>query len=95
MIEFVICDDDRNFLSRVETLINIVMLKKKVEYKISKFYDYNEKFTKSLGTHDTIRIYILEIVSPSKFGMYVGRLILTTLTDLHLLFISDCERSAH
>ena len=38
MVEFIICDDDKKFLKRVEDLISKIMVKKKFEYDIVKFY---------------------------------------------------------
>ena len=35
MVEFIICDDDKKFLKRVEDLISKIMVKKKFEYDIA------------------------------------------------------------
>ena len=75
MIEFIICDDNKVFLNSVVNLINKIMLKKKVEYRIKKFYDFDSSFLSYIDTTDNMKIYILDIETPTRSGISIGRLI--------------------
>lgn len=75
MIEFIICDDNKVFLNSVVNLINKIMLKKKVEYRIKKFYDFDNSFLSYIDTTDNMKIYILDIETPTRSGISIGRLI--------------------
>ena len=73
MIEFIICDDDKNFLKKVENVVDKTMLKRDIEYKIYRFNDYDKKFFDAIKTKENPRIYILDIELPSASGINVGR----------------------
>lgn len=91
MIEFVICDDDKRFLSKVEILINKVMLKKEIEYKIQKFYDYDQDFIGCIEKKENPRIYILDIEAPSRSGINIGKIIRKNDLESHIIFLTGHE----
>lgn len=75
MIEFIVCDDNKVFLNNVVEIINKIMLKKKVDYKIKKFYDFDNSFLSYIDSTDNMKIYILDIETPTRSGISIGRLI--------------------
>lgn len=75
MLEFIICDDNKVFLNTVSEVINKIMLKKKSDYIIKKFYDYDSKFLNYINDSDNMKIYILDIEAPTRSGISIGRLI--------------------
>lgn len=46
MINFIICDDNENFLMREKKLVDNFMMNYDVDYKITDFSDYTEEFFK-------------------------------------------------
>ena len=44
MIDFLVCDDNSKVVKDVSNVINKVMIKNNKNYKIHKFFDYNDKF---------------------------------------------------
>lgn len=91
MLEFIICDDDKDFLIKVENLVNKVMLKKDLEYKIYKFNDYDKKFMNILNVKEHPRIYILDIELPSSSGITIGRQIRKNDLESQIIFLTGHE----
>lgn len=91
MIEFIICDDDKKFLEKVEVMVNKIMLKKDIEYKILKFYDYDQKFLNCLLKKETPRIYILDIEAPSRSGINIGKIIRKQDLESQIIFLTGHE----
>lgn len=91
MIEFVICDDDKRFLEKVVNVINKTMLKKNFEYKILKFYDFDNKFFDNLIQKEHPRIYILDIELPSRSGINVGKTIRKNDLESPIIFLTGHE----
>ena len=91
MIEFVVCDDDKRFLEKVVNVINKIMLKKNFEYKILKFYDFDDKFFDNLVLKENPRIYILDIELPSRSGINVGKIIRKNDLESPIIFLTGHE----
>ena len=91
MLEFVICDDDKKFLEKVINVINKIMLKKNLEYTISKFYDFDKKFLDNLSSKEGPRIYILDIELPSRSGINVGKMIRKNDLESPIIFLTGHE----
>lgn len=75
MLEFIICDDDKIITEKVEKTIDDIMMKNKIIYKTISFYDYNDEFIKLINNKECIRIYILDIETPSRSGIDIARVI--------------------
>ena len=43
MLRFIVCEDNKDFLSRLCNIVNKVMMPYNFEYKISKFTEYNKE----------------------------------------------------
>lgn len=91
MLEFVICDDDKNFLKKVEFLIDKLMIRKEIEYRICKFYDYDQSFLRCISEKETPRIYVLDIEAPSRSGINVGKIIRKNDFESHIIFLTGHE----
>lgn len=91
MVEFIICDDDKKFLKQVEELITKLMVKKTFEYKIVKFYDYDDKFFSHIQTKECMRIFILDIETPTNSGIIVGRKIRKIDYESPIIFLTGHE----
>ena len=44
MLEFIVCDNNKNIVSKVSNIIDSLMMKNNTNYKIRKFYDYDDEF---------------------------------------------------
>lgn len=91
MVEFIVCDDDKKFLEKVVNIINKVMLKKSIEYKILKFYDFDNSFMKIVNAKENQRIYVLDIELPSRSGINVGKVIRKTDLESPIIFLTGHE----
>lgn len=91
MINFIICDDNKNI---VENIINIVykcMMKNNFEYKTHIFYDLDDKFMKIVNSSLSFKIYILDIETPSRSGIDVARIIRNRDVESIIIFITGHE----
>ena len=91
MLEFIICDDNKEFLLKVENLVNKVMLKKDIDYKIFKFIDFDKKFMDKMNKKENPRIYILDIELPSCSGISIGRQIRKNDLESQIIFLTGHE----
>lgn len=88
MINFIICDDDIKFTEFVNQIITKYMMKNKLEYKIHKFHDYNQKFIEKVEEKMPYKIYILDIEAPSKSGIDVARIIRNKDVNSVIIFLT-------
>lgn len=91
MIEFVICDDSKIITDKVENTIADVMMKNKLVYRTLVYNDYNNAFMKLVGQRECIRIYILDIVTPSGSGIDVARIIREKDMESIIIFLTGHE----
>lgn len=75
MIEFVICDDDKFITEKVFKTVSDIMMKNKLVYKTLIYYDYDDNFVNLINNKSCIRIYILDIETPSRSGIDIARII--------------------
>lgn len=91
MLEFIICDDNKFFLDKIERLLNQIMIKKNIEYVIKKFNDYDKKFLKYIENNDRKKIYILDIDVPSCSGISISRKIRKNDYESVIIFFTGHE----
>ena len=89
MINFIICDDNKNLLDDAVEIINKVMMKNKHEYKVHAFTDYNDKFMKIMDEKLSCKIYILDVEVPSKSGIDIARMIRESDVDSVIIFLTS------
>lgn len=91
MLNFILCDDDKNFCSKVKEIINKYMLKTKYEYKIHTYYDYDSSFEKIVKSKISFKIYILDIETPSSSGIDIVRKIRKDDINSVIIFLTGHE----
>lgn len=72
MLRFVVCEDNRDFLGRLCTIVNKVMMPYNFEYKISKFTDYNKEFEEIIKRKYEQKVYILDIELGDVSGLEIA-----------------------
>lgn len=91
MIEFIICDDSKNITDKVQNTIADVMMKNKLVYRTLVYNDYNNAFVKLVEARECIRIYILDIVTPSGSGIDAARIIREKDMESIIIFLTGHE----
>lgn len=91
MIEFIICDDNKKYVKIVEDIVSKVMLKNNIEYKISKFFDYDQTFLDHIKIKNSIRIYILDIETPTNSGIIIAKKIRKVDYESQIIFLTGHE----
>jgi len=88
MIDFVICDDDKNICKKVTNIISKIMMKNKQAYRTKIFNDYDDSFLESIKKNKKLVIYILDIVTPSRSGIDIARMIRKNDVDSVIIFLT-------
>lgn len=88
MINFIICDDVKQYRDMVEHIVASYMMKNKLEYRTHVFNDYDDKFMKIVESKLSFKIYILDIETPTKSGIDIARIIRTKDVDSVLIFLT-------
>ena len=88
MINFIICDDDKQYRKLVENVVTCYMMKNELEYKIHMFKDYNKEFLKIVESKLSFKIYILDIETPTRSGIDIARIIRNKDIDSVLIFLT-------
>lgn len=90
MVNFVVCDDNKDDLKFVSNTIDSVMMKNKMEYKKHLFNDYNNDFEKTaINNKLPNKIYILDIQTQKKSGIDVAREIRKNDVDSIIIFLTS------
>lgn len=88
MINFIVVDDIKYFSDEVSNIIDKVMMKNTLEYKIHIFNDYDSKFMKIMKNSMSNKIYILDIESKSASGLDVARMIRKNDVNSIIIFLT-------
>ncbi len=91
MVNFVVVDDNCAITSKVENIINKIMVKNEIDYNIEIFNDYNSEFNKLINSKISSRIYILDIETKSASGIDIARKIRSKDLDSVIIFITAHE----
>ncbi len=93
MINFIICDSDKNYISKITTLINEVMLSSYCDYSVKTYYEYSNNLKKII--HDDFienKIYILDIeFKNSKSGIEIAKEIRKNDFDSLIIYFSSMD----
>ena len=95
MINFIICDDVKQYRDMVEHIVDSFMMKNKIEYKTHVFEDYDSEFVKIVESKLSFKIYILDIETPTKSGIDIARLIRNKDVDSVLIFLTGHQELGH
>ena len=61
MINFVVCDDEKEFRDKIKMVINKLFMKNNVEYKTYEFNGYSKELDNFINNSMSSKIYILDI----------------------------------
>ena len=95
MINFIICDDVKQYREMVEHIVISYMMKNKLEYKTHVFKDYDSEFMKIVESKLPFKVYILDIETPSKSGIDIARIIRNHDVDSVLIFLTGHQELGH
>ena len=95
MINFIICDDVKQYREMVEHIVASYMMKNKLEYKTHVFEDYNSEFIKIVESKLPFKVYILDIETPTKSGIDIARIIRNKDVDSVLIFLTGHQELGH
>ncbi len=95
MINFIICDDVKQYREMVEHIVVSYMMKNKLEYKTHVFKDYDSDFLKIVESKLSFKVYILDIETPTRSGIDIARLIRNKDVDSVLIFLTGHQELGH
>ena len=81
MIKFIICDDEREFITKETVIIEKFMMNFDTEYEIAKFTEYNDKFKRIAQEDAGFKIYLLDIRTKKGSGLDMARMIREEFDD--------------
>lgn len=81
MINFIICDDNKEFLKNQKNFIDKFMMKYDIEYKCSLFYEYNRDFNAAVEEDSGFKIFLLDIQTKNGSGLDAARIIREAYDD--------------
>ncbi len=61
MINFIVCDDEKEFRKKITMVIDKMFMKNSIEYKVHEFGVYNKEFEEFIKNDMSSKIYILDI----------------------------------
>lgn len=73
MVNFVICDDNKEFLKREKKIVDNFMMKYDIEYTVYLFEEYNDKFNSIVKSEKGFKVYLLDIQTKNGSGLDVAR----------------------
>lgn len=88
MINFIICDDKKEFIDEIENTINTVMMKNNEAYKKHIYSEYNDNFINVIDKNLSWKIYILDIEVKDKSGIDIARKIREKDIESMIIFIT-------
>ncbi len=91
MINFIVCDDNKNILNKVKKIIENTMMNNDVGYEIHLFSDYDAKFLELVKEKIPNKIYILDIETPTSSGIDIARKIRNIDYNSIIIFLTAHE----
>ena len=91
MINFIVVDDNVKVTKNVENIINKIMMKQRLEYKINIYDDYDSNFKKIMNINKSNKIYILDIETKSASGIDIARQIRKKDVESVIIFTAHEE----
>lgn len=91
MINVIICEDNIKDRKRTIKVVNDFFKKRKLEYKLHLYEDYNENFYNIIKSTLPFKIYLLDIETPSRSGIDVAREIRKKDVDSVIIFLTAHE----
>ena len=88
MVRFIICEDNKEFLTKIHNCITKVMMPYNFEYKIDKFTEYNSKLHELIKLEGDQKVYILDIELGDISGLEIASEIREDDLESVVLFIT-------
>lgn len=88
MINFIICDDKKEFIDEIISIIDIVMMKNNQAYKKHIYREYDDNFMNIIEDNLSWKVYILDIEVNDKSGINMARKIREKDIDSMIIFIT-------
>lgn len=89
MIHFVIYEDNSYFSKNISHIVDLVMMNvDQFQYKIYCFNDYDEHLKALIEEEISFKIYILDVVAPTKSGIEIARMVRNNDTESMIIFLS-------
>ncbi len=73
MINFILCDDNKEITEIIKNIITRIVFSKLIEYKIYVFNEYNSEFHKLVNSNIENKVYILDIEVKNKSGIEISK----------------------
>lgn len=91
MINFIVCDDNKNILKKVKEIIINSMMNNDTGYEIHIFNDYDNSFKDIIKAEIPNKIYILDIETPTSSGIDIARKIRNIDYNSIIIFLTAHE----
>lgn len=88
MINFIICDDKKEFINEIVNVIDIVMMKNSEAYQKQIYNEYNDSFINIIDSNLSWKIYILDIEVKDKSGIDIARKIRENDIESMIIFVT-------
>lgn len=90
MINFVVCDDEKEFRDKTALVINKLFMKNNIEYKINEFSSYTKELENFINNGLSSKIYILDIeMKNSISGIDIARKIRKNDWDSVIIMVTS------
>ncbi len=86
MIDFIICEDEKEFAKKYQEIAEKVMMNYDIEYKFNVFSGYTNNW-KKLSKNDNFKVYILDLKTKEGSGLDAARYIREELDDWQSMII--------
>ena len=88
MLRFIICEDNKDFLDRITSIINKVMMPYNFEYKINKFTKYEKGIQEIINKENEQKIYVLDIELEEISGLEIASEIREVDRESTIIFVT-------
>ena len=89
MLRFIVCEDNKDFLGRLCTVVNKVMMPYNFEYKISKFTSYTKEVEEIIKKKYEQKVYILDIELGDISGLEIASEIREQDQESVIIFVTS------
>ncbi|MBR1376461.1 MAG: DNA-binding response regulator [Bacilli bacterium] len=94
MLEFVVCDDEKEILKKVKGYIAEVMCDYSYKYNVITFDDYDNKFKEYVSLNKKGVVYILDVDMPSESGISIAKYIRNKDRESIIIIITSHHEAA-
>ncbi len=88
MLRFIICEDNKEFLGRLHTIINKVMMPYNFEYKVNTFTKYSKEVEELIKKDNEQKIYVLDIELAEVSGLEIASEIRENDLESIIIFVT-------